>query len=769
MTNRTISARIKTITLAMTGAVLLVGVMGLIATVTVAQLFGAYRLDNDRVALASSLREAILSAQQSEMEYQISPGSAAAAAVGDSLDEGARHLDAMRAALPAEENYTTTLDALEEALGDYRSAYDDLKAQTEDLSLARQTMIEAEATVTEGVSKASQTLMFDGNSRATGNLQAAVENFMQSRVAMERFVSGHMATDWKEAATRLENSRERFSNAAGAVDKPDRKAGIEAVMTSLDGYEASASQAHGAIMQMSWLSMALEEGRQHLEGNLDKIVGLVTLRQMEQARIADLTRLAAIAGLTLVGLATLAASWIFAVRVTRGIGAAVQRTVTEMRALADGDLAVEITGTEDQTELGDMGRALAVFRDNAVAARALAEETRKAEIAAREQEALDAERSREAELRHASAVEAARRDMLEVLRASVGNVVEAAAMGDFGGRITASFDAPELAALAGSINDLVAGVENGVAETARVLGRMAAGDLVARMDGKFSGIFAQLQSDMNATIDGLSDLLRDIARQCGDVGLRADTVSEQSLEITRRAEQQAASLEQTSAAMEELSVSVKSSARAASDAADFAETASGRVDAAGSVVESAIRAMADIDAASARIGDIVTVIDGIAFQTNLLALNAGVEAARAGDAGRGFAVVAQEVRALAARSGEASKDIRTLIDESSSQVKKGVDLVTETGRTLREIMDNVSRMAGIMQQLTVTAQEQATGVLEVTSAITQLDSITQQNAVFADKSSSTAHDLRDQAGTMGDLVATFRIDADEDAMAFAAE
>lgn len=208
--------------------------------------------------------------------------------------------------------------------------------------------------------------------------------------------------------------------------------------------------------------------------------------------------------------------------------------------------------------------------------------------------------------------------------------------------------------------------------------------------------------------------------------------------------------------MEEISASARSSADGASNAAEFANAASQQVNEAEGVVASAIGAMSDIRSASDKIGEIVSVIDGIAFQTNLLALNASVEAARAGSAGKGFAVVATEVRALAQRSGEASKDIKELIEESATQVRRGVELVEQTGATLENIMGGVSQMASTMQELTATAREQATGVGEVTSAISQLDVITQKNAALSDETREAAAVMASQARDMQQIVARFR-------------
>jgi methyl-accepting chemotaxis protein len=236
-------------------------------------------------------------------------------------------------------------------------------------------------------------------------------------------------------------------------------------------------------------------------------------------------------------------------------------------------------------------------------------------------------------------------------------------------------------------------------------------------------------------------------------------MTEQSMELARRAEQQAASLEETSAAMEEISATARSSAAGAATANGFATTATGRVDEAGRVVASAVSAMGDIRAASTRIGEIVSVIEGIAFQTNLLALNASVEAARAGSAGKGFAVVATEVRALAQRSSTASQDIKALIEESAAQVNRGVNLVEETGTTLKEIVEGVRKMAGSLGDLVTAGEEQAAGVQEVTTAISQLDVITQKNAALADRSRDLAGELKSKAEAMESLVSTFRTGA----------
>jgi methyl-accepting chemotaxis protein len=352
--------------------------------------------------------------------------------------------------------------------------------------------------------------------------------------------------------------------------------------------------------------------------------------------------------------------------------------------------------------------------------------------------------------------EEARAKTVAELRNSIGAVVEGAAAGDFSRRITDRFAEEDFNRMADGVNRLMGNVETGIKEVARVMSRVAAGDLTERVGGRFDGLFAELQANVNESIETLARVVDDIAKECDAVIDEVDTMSAQAQELARRAEQQAASLEETSAAMEEIAASARSSAEGAASANDFVSRATGRVDEAGRVVASAVDAMGDIRAASTRIGEIVSVIDGIAFQTNLLALNASVEAARAGSAGKGFAVVAIEVRALAQRSSAASQDIKALIDESAAQVSRGVGLVEDTGSTLKEIVEGVRGMAGVMGDLVTTGHEQAAGVQEVTTAISQLDAITQKNAALADRSRDATMGVKSRADAMRGLVGTFR-------------
>ncbi|MBP7650287.1 MAG: methyl-accepting chemotaxis protein, partial [Phenylobacterium sp.] len=231
-------------------------------------------------------------------------------------------------------------------------------------------------------------------------------------------------------------------------------------------------------------------------------------------------------------------------------------------------------------------------------------------------------------------------------------------------------------------------------------------------------------------------------------------------DLSRRTEQQAASLEETAAALDEITATVKKSADGASHARAVVQTAKTGAADGGEIVRQAVLAMGEIEKSSTQISQIIGVIDEIAFQTNLLALNAGVEAARAGEAGKGFAVVASEVRALAQRSAEAAKEIKALISASSTQVGSGVQLVGKTGQALEMLVAQVDEIDGLVGEIAASAKEQATGLNEVNAAVNKMDQVTQQNAAMVEESTAAAHALNGEAVELRRLMGDFRTGAD---------
>lgn len=439
----------------------------------------------------------------------------------------------------------------------------------------------------------------------------------------------------------------------------------------------------------------LSDIRASLESILETEQGELVARQEERTEAFAAAQTGLLAG----GALALGISVLMGWLLSRMIASPVVAMTEAMRRLSEGDKTIDIPAVGRGDELGQMASAVQAFKDAAIALDNANAESARMEAAAAE------ERRKNEEARAAAEREQTM-------------VVDALALG---------------------------------------LDKLAHGNLTHRVTDRFAGKYEKLKDDFNLAIERLQEAMKVIASNAQGMKSGAGEVSTAADDLSRRTEQQAATLEETAAALDQITATVRRTAESANAANGAVATARDDAERSGAVVRDAVSAMSEIESSSRQISQIIGVIDEIAFQTNLLALNAGVEAARAGEAGRGFAVVAQEVRALAQRSSEAAKEIKTLISASSQQVETGVDLVNRTGVSLQGIVTKVAEINALVSEIASSAQEQSTGLSQVNTAVNQMDQVTQQNAAMVEQSTAASHSLAQEADELAKLVGRFEI------------
>ncbi|MBY3083572.1 HAMP domain-containing protein [Rhizobium laguerreae] len=503
--------------------------------------------------------------------------------------------------------------------------------------------------------------------------------------------------------SKLPQARDRMKQALALV--PSRKPAIDEIQAGIDEIEtlankiieqSKAKDGAGAQANVALINAKLDALTPKMIANNDAMMAM--LNDGGDALSASVNERIVFC-LVLIGIAVLAAVGFSVVVAQMGIAGPMMQLRQRMTRLAEGDTTSDVSGLDRGDEVGQMAKAVSVFRDNAI------ERARIEARAEADRDVSDSER-RDREAQKA-------REASELDRA-----------------VTALGDG---------------------------LRRLAAGDLASHIAEPFVAHLDALREDFNNSVEKLNETMHTVGANARAIGAGANEIRSSADQLSQRTEQQSASVEQTAAALEEITTTVRDAAKRAEEASQLVARTRLGAEKSGEVVRKAVSAMQQIEKSSGEISNIIGVIDDIAFQTNLLALNAGVEAARAGDAGKGFAVVAQEVRELAQRSAKAAKEIKALISTSGSHVQTGVSLVGETGKALDSIVQEVQEINQHVHAIAEASREQSIGLQEINTAVNTMDQGTQQNAAMVEESTAASHNLATEAAALNNLLGQFRL------------
>ena len=518
---------------------------------------------------------------------------------------------------------------------------------------------------------------------------------------LELQMAGYVAAPSKAGLETFRDAAFRLNVSTGSMSGDNKMS--EATRKSAKAIDSLATKLDGSATQLLAISQQRKVAFSMAEQEIGRVWTNLTTFAEKQRSAADTERSKA-DGISLSAMIIGVLVAIFA-----GIGLVmtfkgpILGIVGAMKRLAKGDMDIPLDAKNRYDEIGDMARALEVFKENA-------EERIRLEASTQEQRA-----SAEAQ-RHANETE--RRELDRQIQFAVS-------------------------ALAGGLE------------------RLSAGDISTTIDTPFNDRLEQLRVDFNRSMLRLRDTIGGIAENVAAIRGNAQQMSESAVDLARRTERQAASLEETAASVDEVNSNMRNSVERAREANGIVDKTRRNTEESLVIVRNAVDAMQRIENASQTIGNITEVIDSISFQTNLLALNAGVEAARAGEAGKGFAVVAHEVRELAQRSAAAAKEIRELIAVSSSEVAAGSSLVAKTGEALAQIGTQIANVSDQVGQITQATQDQSVAMQQINSSVGEVDLLTQQNAAMVEETSAASEQLNEETDQLLTLLAQFRLESNQ--------